>query len=209
MNVLQVIKGRERWSMIADNIWDMIIGKAGKLPGNLIHKLLKLQKIKEKNFIQESLKIIILMNLIYLEKKWKKMAGIQVKMMKNYLNLQCTNVNIVIINQVLQKQRFKEELQKIREEANRPKGTGHVKADPTKKDIASPYMGRIFYNLNYFIEEQAVELGNVVKKGQRICYIENNYTYDEIVSDYDGEVDEIFFQHGDMVSKGDVIVRLK
>lgn len=42
-----------------------------------------------------------------------------------------------------------------------------------------------------------------------MCYIETNYTYDEIVSEYDGEVDEIFFKHGDMVSKGDVIVRLK
>ena len=70
-------------------------------------------------------------------------------------------------------------------------------------------MGRIYYNFNYFIEELAVELGNQVKKGQRICYIESNYTYDEIVSDFDGEVDEIFFKHGDVVSKGDVIVRLK
>ena len=31
----------------------------------------------------------------------------------------------------------------------------------------------------------------------------------EIVSEFDGEVDEIFFKHGDLVSKGDVIVRLK
>lgn len=33
MNVLQMEKGRERWSMIADTIWDMILGKAGTLPG--------------------------------------------------------------------------------------------------------------------------------------------------------------------------------
>ena len=34
MNVLQLEKGRERWSMIADNIWDMMLGKSGKLAVN-------------------------------------------------------------------------------------------------------------------------------------------------------------------------------
>lgn len=35
MNVMQLEKGQERWSMIADNIWDMLMGKGGKLPGKL------------------------------------------------------------------------------------------------------------------------------------------------------------------------------
>ncbi len=35
MNVIQMEKGKERWSMIADDIWDMILGKAGRLPGEL------------------------------------------------------------------------------------------------------------------------------------------------------------------------------
>lgn len=33
MNVMQMEKGKERWSMIAENIWDMILGKDGALPG--------------------------------------------------------------------------------------------------------------------------------------------------------------------------------
>ena len=35
MNVMQMEKGKARWSMIADDIWDMILGKAGRLPGPL------------------------------------------------------------------------------------------------------------------------------------------------------------------------------
>ena len=35
MNVIQMEKGKERWSMIAENIWDMILGKSGKLPGEV------------------------------------------------------------------------------------------------------------------------------------------------------------------------------
>ncbi|KOH43599.1 biotin/lipoyl-containing protein [Sunxiuqinia dokdonensis] len=44
MNVMQLEKGKERWSMIADNIWDMLMGKGGKLPGKLAPELQKLAK---------------------------------------------------------------------------------------------------------------------------------------------------------------------
>ncbi len=42
MNVMQMEKGKDRWSMIADNIWDMLMGKGGKLPGELAPELKKL-----------------------------------------------------------------------------------------------------------------------------------------------------------------------
>ncbi|MBW6535975.1 MAG: oxaloacetate decarboxylase [Mariniphaga sp.] len=41
MNVIQLEKGKKRWSMIADNIWDMILGKSGKLPGELDPEIIK------------------------------------------------------------------------------------------------------------------------------------------------------------------------
>lgn len=40
MNVMQMEKGKERWSMIADDIWDMLLGKAGRLPGPLAQELI-------------------------------------------------------------------------------------------------------------------------------------------------------------------------
>jgi len=44
MNVIQMEKGGERWSMIADNIWDMILGKSGALPGKVGDEILALAK---------------------------------------------------------------------------------------------------------------------------------------------------------------------
>lgn len=41
MNVIQMEKGKERWGMIADDIWDMILGKAGKLPGELAPEIVE------------------------------------------------------------------------------------------------------------------------------------------------------------------------
>jgi pyruvate carboxylase subunit B len=50
MNVLQMEKGRERWSMIADNIWDMILGKSGQLPGELAPEIIEIAKKEGKEF---------------------------------------------------------------------------------------------------------------------------------------------------------------
>src|SRR5690606_5075252 len=36
MNVIQMIKGKERFSMVDDNTWDMLLGNQGKLPGEQI-----------------------------------------------------------------------------------------------------------------------------------------------------------------------------
>lgn len=50
MNVVQLEKGRERWSMIADNIWDMMLGKSGKLPGKLAPELVEMAKKQGREF---------------------------------------------------------------------------------------------------------------------------------------------------------------
>lgn len=50
MNVVQLEKGKKRWSMIADNVWDMIIGKTGKLPGELAPELMEMAKDQGREF---------------------------------------------------------------------------------------------------------------------------------------------------------------
>jgi pyruvate carboxylase subunit B len=50
MNVIQMEKGNERWSMIADNIWDMILGKSGQVPGKLAPEIIELANKEGKEF---------------------------------------------------------------------------------------------------------------------------------------------------------------
>lgn len=50
MNVIQIIKGKNRWSMVADNIWDMISGRSGQLPGQLGEEIIRLAKGQGKEF---------------------------------------------------------------------------------------------------------------------------------------------------------------
>ncbi len=50
MNVVQLEKDRERWSMIADNVWDMVLGNSGKLPGELAPELVEMAKEQGREF---------------------------------------------------------------------------------------------------------------------------------------------------------------
>src|SRR5574344_2771132 len=50
MNVMQMEKGKARWSMIADNIWDMILGKSGQLPGEVAPELVAMAKEQGREF---------------------------------------------------------------------------------------------------------------------------------------------------------------
>ncbi|MBR4651220.1 MAG: oxaloacetate decarboxylase [Prevotella sp.] len=52
MNVIQMEKGKERWSMIAENIWDMILGKAGKLPGEVDQLFKDMAKEEGRKFLE-------------------------------------------------------------------------------------------------------------------------------------------------------------
>ena len=51
MNVMQMEKGKERWSMIAENIWDMILGKSGQLPGPVDPLFVEMAKKEGRTFM--------------------------------------------------------------------------------------------------------------------------------------------------------------
>ncbi len=53
INVMQVIKGKERWSLIDENTWGMILGKSGKLPGKLASEIVLLAGERGKEFTNE------------------------------------------------------------------------------------------------------------------------------------------------------------
>jgi pyruvate carboxylase subunit B len=50
INVMQMKKGKKRWSIIDDNTWDMMLGKAGKLPGTLSKEIIDLANEQGREF---------------------------------------------------------------------------------------------------------------------------------------------------------------
>jgi len=50
MNIMQMEKGKERWSMLDDNTWDMILGKSGKVPGEVADEIKELAAQQNREF---------------------------------------------------------------------------------------------------------------------------------------------------------------
>ncbi len=50
INVMQMEKGKERWSLLDDNTWDMLLGKSGQLPGEVADELRQLAKNQGREF---------------------------------------------------------------------------------------------------------------------------------------------------------------
>ena len=50
MNAIQTIKGKDRWTMIDENTWGMILGKSGELLGPLGDEILELAKAQNREF---------------------------------------------------------------------------------------------------------------------------------------------------------------
>jgi pyruvate carboxylase subunit B len=54
MNVVQMTKGKDRFSMVDDNTWDMLLGKAGKVPGELAPEIVALADKQGREFFTGS-----------------------------------------------------------------------------------------------------------------------------------------------------------
>ena len=50
LNIVQLAKGEERYSMMDETTWDMILGKAGKLPGPLAPEIINLAEKQNREF---------------------------------------------------------------------------------------------------------------------------------------------------------------
>ncbi|MEZ5104195.1 MAG: biotin/lipoyl-containing protein [Draconibacterium sp.] len=258
MNVVQIIKGRERWSMVADNIWDMILGNSGKLPGELDPEIIELAKANGKEFYTgvpqdlypDSLDIFKkemkdnnwdfgqddeeLMELAMHPEQYRayksgkakadfeadlaaKKAAKEKKSEKIEAPAGAYEPKSMIID--VNGEKFKVGVTYgdivssgsengngaktiVEEKPSAPAATNGGKAF----DIIAPLEGK--FMLTKDTSETPLKVGDVVKEGDLICYIESMKTYNAIVSEKDGKVLGILKSNGDSVEEDDVLVQI-
>ena len=77
----------------------------------------------------------------------------------------------------------------------------------TGKPLTAPLEGKFYLKKNP--SDPQVNVGDTVKKGQTVCYIEAMKTFNAIAAESDGVITEICFKSGDSVSEDDVLMRIK
>ncbi len=259
MNVMQMLKGKERWSMIADDIWDMILGRAGRLPGELAPEIIEKAKAEGREFFEgnpqdnypDALdKYRKMMN----EKHWE--VGEDDEELFEYA---MHPAQYEAYRSGKAKVEFVADIAKRKDEKNRSvpvakdgnassQGAGafllpttpqvlnvDVNGQPYRVTVAfgdtaaapapsstsvaapvaagdgqellSPLEGKFF--LVKGASDIPVKVGDTVKNGQTVCYIEAMKTYNAVSAENDGVITSIFFNPGDTVSEDDVLMTIK
>ena len=72
--------------------------------------------------------------------------------------------------------------------------------------VVAPLEGKFFLTKN--TQETPIKVGDRVKKGDLLCYIEAMKTYNAIRSDVEGTVTAICLNSGDSVSEDDVLMKI-
>lgn len=75
--------------------------------------------------------------------------------------------------------------------------------------IDAEILGTFYLQDEEELKQPLIKVGDTVKKGQLVGYIESMKVLNEVVSDFDGTVEEIHISHGEPVEYGQSIITLK
>jgi pyruvate carboxylase subunit B len=217
MNVMSLVKGGKRFAMIDNNSWDMILGKAGKLPGPLAPEIIELAKAKglqfydglpQDNYPNE------------LDKYRKEMADNNWDCGQNdeeLFELAMHDRQYRDYKSGVAKKRFEEELKAAKEAANAPvvqeKKVINEIADikwetkyPNAKPVISPVKGQLLWEADFQQNSIPIPIGTTVKEGESVCYVVTYYGTEEVISNFDGKVVAVLSNQGKTVNKGEVLL---
>lgn len=256
MNVMQMEKGKARWSMIADDIWDMILGKAGRLPGPLAPEIIEKAKSEGREFFEgdpqdnypDALdKYRKLMN----EKHWEtgeddeelfeyamhpaqyeayRSGKAKVEFMADVAKRKAegqavarpaasaapTSLSLPTTPQVMtvdvNGQAYKVTVafgDTVGTTSTAVSAAESASAAPVGagQEVLSPLEGKFF--LVKGASDTPVKVGDVVKEGDVICYVEAMKTYNAVRAEFGGTVTAICVTPGDAVSEDDVLMTIQ
>ena len=241
MNVIQMEKGKERWSMIADNIWDMILGKSGKLPGEVDSEIVALAKAQGRKFETEDPQTYYPDDLEDYKKKMEEKGWELGEDNEELFEYSMHPSQYEAYKSGKAKADFEADLANRKSEKNAPKGQGAMPDSITVNvngqnykveiaygddapastastnapsqiqagegvDVIAPLEGKFFLTKDN--SEAPKKVGDAVKEGDVIAYIEAMKTYNAIRADRDGVIAAILVNAGDTVEEDDVIMKI-
>ena len=231
VNVLNSIKGKERWSLIDDNTWDMLLGKSGNLPGSVGDEIIKLSKKLGKDFYSGDPQDLVSNVLDQNRKEMKSnnwdlgeddeellefslhknqyidyKSGDAMKKLRSDIDLKKhesltkeksstkKKKEIITINDSNYEVEFI-----INEDIENSNGKTSIKGNK----VLSPIEGRVF--LSKDSSEKGVKVGDVIKKGDVICYIESMKVVNAIKSEFSGKIEQVCFKDGEDIYDDDIL----
>ncbi len=262
MNAIQLIKGKERWSMIDENTWDMILGRSGHLAGPIAPELTNMAKQQNRAFYNGNPQDLYPDELELFaakmdEKGWdygqdneelleyalhppqyedfksgkakerfledldkrrsQKIATpavatpapapsvYQPKVLHLDINGESYKVSVSYDEQ--EAQVSSPQAQAVKVPSPAPSASNGSNGNGQYEEITAPLEGKFF--LTKESSDIPVKVGDSIKEGDTIAYIEAMKVINAITADKSGKIVEIVARHGEEIEEDDVILKIQ
>ena len=217
MNLLTESMGKPRYTMMDDSIWGMILGKSGKLPGEVAPEIVKLAKEKGFEFTTADPQSNYPDDLPRFIEEMKKNGWERGEDDEELFEFAMHESQYRDYKSGIAKERFLKDLQAAKDKEMQKKGMSladvaaykHAESDA----IIAPENGTVMWEVNgdgECVTSIDPMVGKEYKEGERFCYLQNQYgQIVEVPAALGGKLVEVCAKQGSKVRKGDAIAFIR
>ena len=203
MNIYAMSAGQPRFSMIDKDSWNMILGRMGKLPGELDPEIVELAKSKGYEFFTGNPQDEYPDALESYRQEMQTKGWDCGEDDEELFELAMHDRQYRDYKSGLAKKRFHEELEVVKNKEHKVVQVEDDK-DPKIKKIKAPETGKLLFA---FISDQ-YKVGDQISIDEQLFYIESNTNYEVVISEFAGTIGKLYCKQGDWVHEGDTIMTI-
>lgn len=218
MNLMHILKGEPRWSTIDKDTWNMILGKTGKLPGELAPEIIQIAKEKGMEFYTGNPQDAFPNELDKFRKEMKENNWDLGQDDEELFEFAMHERQYRDYKSGVAKQRFNQELEAAKAKAGAPiivtrPVVEMPKVDvekimerfPNAKPVQSTVKGQVIWQYDLMDASSAPNIGETVEEGKTLCFVQAFYGMEEIKPSFSGKIVAICAKQGDIVAKGEIV----
>lgn len=218
MNLLNTLNGKPRWTTIDKDTWGMILGKMGKLPGELDQEIIDIAKEKGLEFYTGNPQDEYPDELSNFRRMMKEEGWDEGQDEEELFEFAMHERQYRDYKSGAAKERFNTELEDLKKKANAPINVirpivempkfdvdDFVAKHPTAVAVQAPVKGQILWQIDVKDNSSAPVAGTKVEAGKAIGYVQTYYGMEEIIPSTDGYIVIVNAKQGEKVVKGEIV----
>ena len=222
MNLLAMAQNKPRFSTIDKDTWGMILGKMGKLPGELAPEIVAIAKEKGEEFYTGNPQDMYPDELPKFRKMMDEEGWDYGQDDEELLNMAMFERQYRDYRSGIAKERFNKDLEAFREKAGAPIVVKRPVVEmpefdldallakyPKATPVQAPAKGQMLWQVDVDAKSTAPAVGTKVKAGAACGYVHTWYGMEELLPAVDGQLVAVTAPQGKTVEKGEIVALIQ